>query len=127
MENEGTMNLLEHEICAIAEKIAVRLVPHIQAIIHKEIRPMVDAVADLTAESAVVIADFAALMAEVTTLVNELATTPVDNTVAVEAQVARLKQASDAAEAFLKGLQPAPPPASPASPPASPAPASPAA
>lgn len=121
------MDLLEHEIDAFAEKIAVRLVPHIQALLKKEIRPMVDAVADLTAEDTVVLADFAALMAEVTTLVNELAATPTDNTAAVEAQVARLKLASDAAEAFLKGLQPAPPPASPASPPASPAPASPSA
>lgn len=69
---------------------------------------MVDAVADLTAQTDATLAGLTALVTEIQKDVALLAATPKDNTDAVEAQVARLKEGTDAAAAALAALQPAP-------------------
>lgn len=103
--------MFEHEI----EELARRLSVHVREIVKQELKPMADAVADLTVEVTATLTDLSGLVTALQADIVLLSNIPADNTAAIEAQVARLKVGSDAAAALLATLVPASPtPAAPA-------------
>lgn len=119
-------------ISEVAVGIAARLVRPLRAIIRQEIYTMTDAVDRLSAQTDTTLKTLIDLVTEVQKDVALLASTPKDDSAALDAVTQRLKTGSDAAAAALLAIQtpvaaqPAPAPAQPAPAAEAPAPQSPA-
>src|SRR3954470_14946612 len=96
---QGALSMTRAGTDRLARHVAALLAEYIHAIIHKEMKPMVDAVSDLTAATDSALSVIGELLAEVQKDVAALAVLPKDNTAALEVQIERLKTGTDAAAA----------------------------